>query len=137
MTNGHQNARVGERGRNRYRPAQKPLHRPCHSPLSVWTNDIMLSFTRGRPHCKRCGYDLDGEKEVCPRCQFSPRAKGLRLSLSLLLVVVVSMMVTTVLPAFSPLLIRLAAVAFLFCVVVFFISFLATPYRLGSLFRRF
>lgn len=39
-------------------------------------------------------------------------------------------------PAVTPYLLGLAILSFLLTVVVFFISFLANPYRLGSIFKR-
>lgn len=96
----------------------------------------MLPIRGGIPHCKRCGYELEDGKEICPRCQFSPREKGLRVSLALLMVVVILVTLTMIVPSIGPLLIRLSALSFVLSVVVFVISFLATPYRFGSLFLR-
>lgn len=39
-----------------------------------------------------------------------------------------------ILPSLGHILVPLAGISFLLSVVVFFLSFLATPYRLGSLF---
>jgi len=86
--------------------------------------------------CKRCEYELDGGEDICPRCQFSPRAKGLRISLGLLLAVVVSMTVLMFVPAIGPLLVHVAALSFLLSIAMFLVSFLATPHRFGSLFLR-
>lgn len=94
----------------------------------------MVPSIGGLPHCKRCGYELEDGQDTCPRCQFSPKAKGLRVSLVFLLAVVVMMTGVMVLPAFGLLFVRLAAIAFLLSVLVLTISFVATPYRLGSLF---
>lgn len=92
---------------------------------------------RGRaPRCKQCGYELEGGADTCPRCQFSPKDKGLRVSLALLMVVVVSVTIMMIIPAIGPLLLRLAALSFVLSLVVFLISFLATPSRFGSLFLR-
>lgn len=87
-------------------------------------------------HCKRCEYELEGGESICPRCQFSPRAKGLRVALALLMAVVVSMTLIMFVPGIGRLFIGIAAVSFLLSLVAFFISFLATPHRLGSIFLR-
>lgn len=94
----------------------------------------MMPSLGGLQHCKRCGYEYEGKQDACPRCQFSPRAKGLRVSLTFLLVVVVMMSAAMVLPVYGLLFVRVAAVAFLATVLTLVISFVATPYRLGSLF---
>lgn len=96
----------------------------------------MSLFRGGTSRCKRCEYELDGGEDTCPRCQFSPRAKGLRVSLGLLLAVVVSMTVVMFVPSIGPFLIRVAALSFLLSVGTMFVSFLATPHRFGSLFLR-
>lgn len=87
-------------------------------------------------NCKRCEYELDGGESICPKCQFSPRDRGLRISLGLLVVVVVSVTLMLFVPGLGRLLVRIAALSFLLAFLVFFVSFLATPYRLGSLFLR-
>jgi hypothetical protein len=46
------------------------------------------------------------------------------------------MSLVMVLPGIGPLLVRLAALGFALSFVMFFVSFLATPHRLGSLFLR-
>ncbi|WP_459890406.1 hypothetical protein [Halostagnicola bangensis] len=101
----------------------------------------MRPFTGGVPHCKRCGCGLEGDEEGCPRCGFNPRQMGLRVSMVFLMVVVVSMSVITLMMPFwtglAPFLAGLAVVSFGLAVVMFVISFLATPYRLGSIFARF
>jgi predicted nucleic acid-binding Zn ribbon protein len=96
----------------------------------------MLPIGAKNPHCKQCGYELDGGESVCPRCQYSPRQRGLRVALGLLGGVVVCMSLVMVLPGIGPLLVRLAALGFALSFVMFFVSFLATPHRLGSLFLR-
>ena len=100
----------------------------------------MIPFRGGVPHCKRCGSELEGNEESCPHCGFHPRQMGLRVSLSLLMIVVVSMTIVMMTMSFfetlSPYLVGLAAIAFALAVVTFVISFIATPYRLGSIFNR-
>lgn len=96
----------------------------------------MLPFERGVPRCKQCGFELESGADTCPQCQFSPKQKGLRVSLALLMVVVVSISIMMFVPAIGPLLIRLAALAFILSLLVFLVSFLATPSRFGSLFLR-
>ena len=96
----------------------------------------MRPFSGGIPHCKRCGYELDGGEDTCPRCQFSPREKGLRISLALLMVVVIAMTVVMILPQYGIVLIQLAGLSFLLSLVTLVISFIATPYRLGRFFLR-
>jgi predicted nucleic acid-binding Zn ribbon protein len=90
----------------------------------------------GDPHCKRCGADLPSGRQTCPQCNYSPKERGLRISMGFLMAVVVLMTITMLLPGFGPLLVRLAGLAFLLSLVAFVLSFLATPYRLGSLFLR-
>ncbi|WP_418282398.1 hypothetical protein [Halorubrum sp. DTA98] len=101
----------------------------------------MRPFTGGIPHCKRCGYEIEGNEERCPGCGFAPRQMGIRVSMAFLLVVVVSMTVVMLVPAFAaeitPVLVALAALSFALAVITFLVSLLATPYRLGSLFSRF
>lgn len=89
----------------------------------------------GQPVCKRCGYELDdANADTCPKCQFSPREKGLRVALSFLLVMIISMTILMVLPTIGSVLLPVALVSFALAFVTFIISFLATPSRLGSLF---
>ena len=92
----------------------------------------MIPFIGGLPHCKRCGYEVKSGRDTCPRCQFSPKLKGLRVALSMLMAVVVLMTAVIVLPVFGVLLVQLAGVAFVLALVTFTISFLATPYRFAS-----
>lgn len=101
----------------------------------------MCPFTGGMPYCKRCGFGLEGDEEGCPDCGFNPRQMGLRVSMGFLMVVAVSMTGVMLTAPFwtglAPLLLGLAAVSFGLSVVTFVVSFLATPYRLGSFFARF
>lgn len=99
-------------------------------------NTSIIPFRDVDRHCKRCEYELDGGEDICPRCQFSPREKGLRVALVLLMTVAVSMTITLLAPTIGPVLVYLAVVSFLLSLVVFFVSFLATPHRFGSLFLR-
>jgi len=92
----------------------------------------MIPFTGGLPHCKRCGYEVESGRDTCPRCQFSPKLKGLRVALAMLMVVVILMTVVMVSPIFSLLLVQVAGVAFLLALLTFVVSFLATPYRFAS-----
>ena len=100
----------------------------------------MFPFADATPHCNRCGGELEGNEEGCPACGFNPRQQGLRVSLALLLLVVVSMTVVTVTVPFStavaPYLVGLAAVSFALAVVTLLVSFLATPSRFSFLFAR-
>jgi len=96
----------------------------------------MLPIGGGQPHCKQCGYEIDGGETICPRCQYSPRQRGLRVALGLLLVLVVSMSILMVVPSFAGLLLGLAALSFVLAFLVVVVSFVATPHRLGSLFLR-
>lgn len=96
----------------------------------------MLPFRETNPRCKQCDYELDGGESICPRCQFSPRQRGLRVALGLLLAVVISMTILRILPVFGPILVRIAAIAFALSILVVFVSFFATPHRFGSLFLR-
>lgn len=99
----------------------------------------MRSLLGGVPHCKRCGTEIDGDEDRCSQCGFSPRQMGLRVSLSFLFVVIASMTVvmTPVSIGVEPYLVLIAGVSFLLAVVMLVVSFVATPYRLGSLFARF
>lgn len=93
------------------------------------------------PHCKQCGCELEGGEEVCPRCGFDPRSKGLRVSMGFFMIVIVAMslllFVPSVLPTLVPALIATAILSFAFSLLIFLLSFVATPYRLGSLFTWF
>lgn len=107
-------------------------------------NEITSQMTllrRGLPYCKRCGRELDGGEESCPHCGFNPRSMGLRVSMVLLLIVVVSMTVATFAASLwvviVPPLLGLAAIAFVLSVLTFLAAFVVTPYRLGSIFSRF
>lgn len=86
--------------------------------------------------CKRCGYELNAKRDTCPRCQFSPRARGLRVALIFLLGVVVSMTVAMFVPSLGRVLLGLAALSFLLTLLTFFVSFVVTPYRFGNFFLR-
>ena len=88
------------------------------------------------PYCKRCEYELGGGRDTCPKCQYSPKNEGLRVSLGMLLVVVVSMTVLMFVPSVGIYLLPVAGLAFLLSGLVLLVSFLATPYRFGSLFLR-
>jgi flagellar biosynthesis component FlhA len=94
----------------------------------------MIPFVGGTPHCKRCGYEVERGRETCRACDYNPKSKALRVALSLLVVVVVSMSVVMMVPIYQLLVIRLAAIAFVLTVVVLLLSFLVTPHRLGRLF---
>lgn len=89
--------------------------------------------------CKRCGCEIASGETRCPRCGFSPRQMGIRVALSFLLVVVIAM-TAVMIPLFgglAPLLLGVAAVSFVLAFVIFLVSMIATPSRLGSLFARF
>ena len=98
----------------------------------------MFPFRRGIPHCKRCGVELEGGEQTCPHCRFNPRQKGLRIALGLFMVVVVAMTLLTLsIPlgtGLAPYLFTIAVFAFALSIVTFFLSFLITPYRFGSIF---
>lgn len=94
-------------------------------------------LTDTSPACKQCGCELEGTEATCPQCGFRPRKQGLRVSLGLLGAVVVLMSVTMVVPPLGPLLVRLAALAFLLTLVLFVFAFVVTPYRLSSPFAWF
>jgi len=98
-------------------------------------------FDRGLPHCKQCGYEMDGGEESCPRCRFNPKQKGLRVAsgflMAMVLLVSLAMVSTFVVPGFSGPMLVLAALSFVLALVTFFVSFAVTPYRFGGLFKRF
>lgn len=101
----------------------------------------MELFGQTDRYCKRCGWELDGTEESCPRCGFNPRQKGVRVSMMLFMGFILLMTaVIVVLPVWNapgPYLIALAAVAFVLAIVTFLVSLVATPHRLGWLFNRF
>lgn len=74
--------------------------------------------------------------ETCPRCQYSPKAKGLRVALGLLLLMVLAITAMMIVPQAGFILIPVAGVSFLLTFVVLVLSFAATPHRLGRLFLR-
>lgn len=90
----------------------------------------------GNPQCERCEYDLEGGEDTCPRCQFSPREKGLRVAMAFFMGMVVLMTITTVVPQYGLWMVRVAVVLFILALVTLLFSFLATPSRFGSLFLR-
>lgn len=98
----------------------------------------MRLFGDSTPRCKRCHSDLTGDEEVCPHCGFNPRQMGLRVSMTLLLVFVLSMSVIVLTGPFwagpALLLLGLAAVSFGLAVVTFAVSFVVTPSRFGTVF---
>jgi len=96
----------------------------------------MTPFGNETPYCKRCDYELANGRDTCPKCQFSPRNRGLRVALGLLMVVVLGVSVMMVLPSVGRYLVPVVAVSFLLSVLAFVVSFVATPYRFGSLFLR-
>lgn len=54
----------------------------------------------------------------------------------MMMVVILSVSIMMIVPAFGPLLVRLAALSFVLALVVFLIAFLATPSRLAWVFQR-
>lgn len=97
----------------------------------------MIPTSGDHTYCKRCGFDLEPGKETCPECHYNPKEKGLRVSMGFLMVVVVAMTITMMVPRFGPVLVVIAGLSFLLSFVTFFVSFVATPHRLGRLFLRF
>lgn len=114
--------------------------------VTIFTKRSVVSVTMfdrlsgGLQHCKRCGYELDGGEEACPRCQFNPRLKGLRVAMGFVLGMIVLMLFAMValrtLPQFAPILVVLAGVSFALAVITFLFSLTVTPHRFGSLFHR-
>jgi predicted nucleic acid-binding Zn ribbon protein len=96
----------------------------------------MLPIGGGQPHCKQCGYEIERGESICPQCQYSPRQRGLKVSLWLLMGVVISMSALMMVPSIGRLLIGVGGSAFALAFLVLLVSFVATPYRLGSLFLR-
>jgi predicted nucleic acid-binding Zn ribbon protein len=96
----------------------------------------MLPIGGGQPHCKQCGYEINRGESICPQCQYSPRQRGLRVSLWLLMIVVIAISVLMVVPSIGRVVVAVAGLSFALAFVMLFVSFLATPYRLGSLFLR-
>lgn len=96
----------------------------------------MALIGNGDPQCKRCEYELEGGEDTCPRCQFSPREKGLRVAMVFLMGMVLLMTATTIVPQYGLWFVRVAVVLFVLSFVSLLVSFLATPSRFGSLFLR-
>lgn len=93
------------------------------------------------PYCKRCGYEIESGKERCPECGYNPRQKGLKLAMGFFLLFVITMTLIILLLQFAPgvtsSLLLLAMLFFALAMLTYFISLLATPYRLGGLFDRY
>jgi len=100
-------------------------------------NGTVVPLLDENTECKRCGFEVDGGRDTCPRCQFSPREKGLRVALVFLLGVVVCMTLAMFVPSLGRWLVVLATLSFVMTIVVFAFSFVATPYRFASVFLRF
>lgn len=94
----------------------------------------MSLISGGAPNCKRCGYEVESGRDTCPSCHFNPKSKGLKVALLLLMCVIILMTAVLLLPFLSLLFVQLAGIAFVLSLLVFAISFVATPYRFGSLF---
>ena len=101
----------------------------------------MLGRSDREPYCKRCGADLDGGEETCPECGYNPRQKGIKLAMGFFLLFVISMSLIIVLlkiaPGVTPYILIFAMGFFALAMVTYFVSLLATPYRLGGLFDRY
>jgi predicted nucleic acid-binding Zn ribbon protein len=95
----------------------------------------MVSLLDKAIDCHRCGHGLERGDVTCSNCGFRPKEKGLRIAMSFLFLVVLSMTATMIVP--SPLFVLLAAISFLLTICMFVLSFVARPYRFGSLFVRF
>lgn len=96
----------------------------------------MFPLRGGDLDCQRCGYELQGGESVCPRCQYSPRQRGLKVSLSFLMALIILMSGAIIFPTIGPIAVGLAALSFILSFITFIISFLARPYRFGTLFLR-
>lgn len=92
------------------------------------------------PHCKRCHVEISRTVKECPSCHYSPKDRGLRLSLWCFFIFVLSMIGAQLSLSLDPMialyLMLLAAIAFFASLLVFIVSMMATPYRLGRLFLR-
>lgn len=98
-------------------------------------DDIPLLGERTQ-RCKRCQTEIEGGPDTCPACQYNPKSKGLRVSMALYLVVVLTVMAMMFVPRIGALLIPVAAVSFVLALVILLVSFAATPHRFGRLFLR-
>lgn len=96
----------------------------------------MSLFGDARRRCKRCHNEIERGAETCPRCHYSPKEKGLRVALVLLLLMVLVVTAMMIVPQAGSILIPIAGASFLLAVVVLVLSFAATPHRLGRLFLR-
>lgn len=98
----------------------------------------MSLFGSGQPYCKSCGSEIEGDEEVCPHCSFHPRNIGLRFAGMFMLAVAILFTIVIMIGGTWPYIAGYAMaglyVMFLFAVIAFVISFLATPYRFGGLF---
>lgn len=103
----------------------------------------MRPFTRKEYRCYRCGWKLDGRKQNCPECGFEPRQRGIRVAMYLfmafilLMTVLIAMTMTGLGGGAGLILLDVALILFVLSVVLFFVSLLTTPYRLGWLFEKF
>ena len=94
----------------------------------------MIPNIGGVHRCKRCGHEVDRGRNTCPKCNFNPQSKGLRVALCFLFALVLLMTGVMLSPVHRILMIQLAGLAFVCSVVALLISFVATPHRLGRLF---
>lgn len=99
-----------------------------------------MNFTGGQgdPYCKSCGSAIKGSEEICPHCSFHPRNIGLRYAAYFMLGVAILFSFVILTGGNWPHIAGYAMlgvfVLFLFALIVFIISFMATPHRFGGLF---
>lgn len=91
-----------------------------------------------QPYCKSCNSEIEGTEEVCPHCGFHPRNVGLRYAALFMIGVALLFSFVILAGGTWPYLAGYAMLGvfllFIVAIVVFVISFLATPYRFGGIF---
>ena len=101
----------------------------------------MLPFGGGMPHCKRCGLELDGGEESCPRCHFNPKQMAMKLATVMLIgaiaLIPLAYLSLFVIPRAGSYLVSGSFLLFGLAAVVFVLGLAVTPYRFGRLFSRF
>lgn len=103
--------------------------------MTKWSGQNRLKL------CQRCGFELEGGEESCPSCNFAPKSKGLKVSGYVLLIVpilwIVGILLMPVDSSFTSTLMLVSLVVFFIAALMYIVSMVARPHRLGGLFLRF